>query len=99
MDGIYFPIVIKQNTEVINVPLHIVVGPWSMDILACVALESFSVDVGIDIELSVGIPYAWCPNALTINFLMVLEPELVILEVEPVETVADILPIDEVFGM
>ena len=59
-------------------------------------MQAFSVDVGKDVELTVGIADAGSPDALTIDFLMVLQGELVVSEVEAIEAIADVLPVHKV---
>ena len=96
MDGIDLPIVVEEYAEVIDTPLHVMMLPWPADILGGVALQAFAVDVGKDIELAVCIAYGGCPDALTVDLLMILQREGIIREVETVEAVGDILPVHEI---
>ena len=99
VDGIDFPIVVEEYAQVVDVTLHVVMLPRPADILGGIALQSFAVDVGIDIEHSVGIADARGPDALTINLLVVAQGEGVILEVEAVEAIGYVFPIDKILGM
>ena len=99
VDGINFAIVVEKHREVVDISLHIMMRPRSSDILGGKALQALAVNVRKDIELSVGIADSWCPDALTVNFLMILQRKLILREVETVKTVADILPIHQVPGV
>ena len=94
--GIYLAVIVKEHAEVIDASLHVVVLPGTADVGTGVALEPLAVDVGEDVELSVGIAYGGSPDALSVYLLVVAEPEGIVLEVEAVEAVADVLPVDEV---
>ena len=99
VNGIDFAIVIEKHTEVVDVALHVVVLPRSLDVLGGVALESLAVHVREHVELSVGIADAGSPDALSVDFLMILQGEPVFREIELVEAVRDVLPVHEVFRM
>ena len=97
MNGIDFPVIVKKHAKVVDVTLHVVVCPRSLDVLCCVALQAFSVDVGEHVELPVGITNARCPDALTVNLLVILQRESLVVEVKAVEAVRDVLPVHQVF--
>ena len=99
MYGIHLPVVVEEHAQVVDVSLHVVMLPRTADVAGGIALQSLAVDVGEDIELSVGIADTWCPDALTVNLLMVLQRETVVGEVEAVEAIGDVLPVDEVLGV
>ena len=73
MNGIDLPIIVEQHREVVDTSLHVVMLPRSADILRGITLQTFAIDVGKHIELSVGIADGWCPDALSVNLLMVLQ--------------------------
>ena len=81
------------------ITLHVVVLPRPTDVLRGIALKALAVDVGKDIELAVGITDGWCPDTLTVDLLVVLQRESIVVEVETIKSIADVLPVDEVFGM
>ena len=87
MDGVYLPVVVEQHAEVVNVALHVMVRPRPVDVLRRIALQTLAVDVREHIELSVGVADAWCPDALAVYLLMVLQREAILWEVETVEAV------------
>ena len=97
MNGIDFPVIVKKHAKVVDVTLHVVVCPRSLDVLCCVALQAFSVNVGEHVELPVGITNARCPDALTVNLLVILQRESLVVEVKAVEAVRDVLPVHQVF--
>jgi len=99
MDGVNLTIIIEQDAQVVDTPLHIMMLPWSTNILGSIALQPLTIDIRVDIELSVGITDARSPDALSINLLMILQRESIIPEVKTVETVTDILPVHQVLGM
>ena len=99
VDGINLAVVVEEHTQVIDIALHVVVCPGAADVLAGVALQALAIDVGEDIKLAVGIAYAGCPDALTVDFLVVLQREGIVGEVEAVEAVADVLPVHQILGM
>ena len=97
VDGINLAIVVEEHGEVVDASLHIVVLPRSANILRSVALQSLAVHIRIDIELSVGMADAGSPDALSVDLLVVLQCEGIVVEVETVEAVADVLPVHQVF--
>ena len=99
VDGIDLPVVVEEHAEVVDAALHVVVLPRAVDILRGIALQAFAVDVSEYIELPVGIAYGRCPYTLTVDLLMVLQREGIVVEVETVEAVADVLPVHEVLGV
>ena len=94
MDGVDLAVVIEEHTEVIDISLHVMMFPRTFYLLTGVALQALPIDIGKDIELSVGIADSWRPDTLTIDFLVILQRELVVGEIETVEAVGDILPVD-----
>ena len=96
MNGIYFPIVVEEHTQVVDTSLHVMVLPRSTDILRSIALQALAVDIRKHIELSVGIADGRSPHALTVYLLMILQREGIIVEVETIETVTDIFPVHQV---
>ena len=68
MNGIDLPIIVEKHREVVDTSLHVVMLPRSG-----ITLQTFAIDVGKHIELSVGIADGWCPDALSVNLLMVLQ--------------------------
>ena len=96
MYSIYLAVVVEEHAEVVDASLHVVVLPRSAYVFGGVALQPLAVDVREDVELSVGVAYAWCPDALPVDLLVVAQREGVVVEVEAVEAVADVLPVDEV---
>ena len=73
MDGVNLTIIIKQDAQVVDTPLHIMMLPGSTNILGSIALQALTIDIRVDVELSVGITDARSPDALSINLLMVLQ--------------------------
>ena len=73
--------------------------PRPMDILCRIALQALAIDVREHIELPVGIADARSPNALTIDFLVVLQRETILSEVKAVEAIGDVFPVDKVLRM
>ena len=96
VDGIHLAVVVEQHAEVVDVTLHVMVLPWPTDILGGVALQAFAIDISKDIELTVGIADGRCPDALTVDLLMILQREGIVSEVETVEAIGDILPVHEI---
>ena len=96
VDGVHLAVVVEQHAEVVDVTLHVMVRPRAADVLCGVALQSLAVDVAENVELPVGIAYARCPDALAVDFLVVLQREAVFREVEAVEAVGGELPVHEV---
>ena len=96
VDSIDLTIVVEENAEVIDTTLHVMVLPWPTDILGGVALQAFAIDISKDIELTVGIADGRCPDALTVDLLMILQGEGIIRKVETVEAIGDILPVHEI---
>jgi hypothetical protein len=99
VDGIDLPVVVEKHAEVVDVTLHVVMLPRSVDILRGVTLKTLAVDVCEDIELAVGITDGRCPDALAVDFLVVLQGESIIIKIKTFETVADVFPINKVSGM
>ena len=99
VNGVNLAIVVEEHAEVVDVAFHVVVLPRSLDVLCGIALQSLAIDVGVNVELSVGIADAGCPNTLTVDFLVVFQRETVFLEVEAVEAIGDILPVHQVLGV
>ena len=97
VNGIHLAVIVEEYAEVVDVALHVVVRPRAFDVLGRVALQSLPVHVGKHIKLSVGIADARCPNALTVNLLMILQRKTVFAEIEAVKAVGDILPVHKVF--
>ena len=96
VDGIDLAVVVEKHREVVDAPFHVMVLPRSADVLGGIALESLAIDVRKDIELSVGIADGRRPDTLTVNLLMVLQRESIVVEVETVKAITDILPVDQV---
>ena len=96
--GVYLAVIIKQDGQVINVSAHVDVLPRPGRILGDEHLHAVAVDVGEDIKLPVVVTDTGSPNALTVGFLAVFEPEL-IAHVETVETIAQEFPVHQVLGM
>ena len=99
VDGVNLAVIIEEYREVVDISLHVVMRPRSSDILGGVALQALTVDVRKDIELPVSIADGWCPDALTVYLLMILQGKLVIRKVETVKTIRDILPVYKVLGV
>ena len=99
VDGINLTIVVEEHGEVVDASLHVVMLPWTMDVLRGVALQTLAVDVCKDIKLSVGIANGRCPHALTINLLVVFQREGIVRKVKAVKAIADILPVDKILGV
>ena len=38
MNGIHFSVIVEKHAQVVDVTLHVVVFPWPLDVLRCVAL-------------------------------------------------------------
>ena len=96
VNGVHLAVVVEQHAEVVDVALHVMVRPRTADVLRCVALQPLAIDVAEHVELAVGVTDARCPDALTVNFLMVLQREAVLGEVEAVEAVGDVFPVHQV---
>ena len=96
VDGIHLAVVVEQHAQVVDVALHIMVHPRPLYLLTGVALQAFAVHVREEIELTVIVADAGRPDALAIDFLMVLQRERIVAEVEAVETVTDVLPVHEI---
>ena len=96
MDGVDLAIVVEEHAQVVDVALHVMMLPGTADVFGCIALQTLAVDVGEHIELSVGIANAGSPDTLSVDFLVVFQREAVFGEVEAVEAVADVLPVDKV---
>ena len=96
--GVYLAVIIKQDGQVINVPAHVDVLPWSGRIFGDEHLHAMPVDVGEDIKLSVVVTDAGSPNALAVGFLPIFEPEFVA-HIETFETITQEFPVHQVFGM
>ena len=62
-------------------------------------LQSLAVDIGKDIELTVGITDGRCPDSLPIDLLMILQREGIVREIKTIEAIADILPVHEILRM
>ena len=99
MDGIDLAVVVEEHAEVVDIALHVVVRPRPFDVLRGVTLQALSVDVGEYVELPIGVADAGCPDALSVNFLMVLQGELVFRKVEAVEAIGGELPVHQVLRM
>ena len=99
VNGINLPIVVKEHTQVVDATLHIVVLPRSANVLTGIALQPFSIDVGVDIELPIGITDTGSPDALTIYLLMIFQRESVVVEVKTIEAITDILPVHQILGV
>ena len=99
MNGIYLTIIIEEHREIVDTSLHVMMLPWTPDILAGIALQSLAVDIGKDIELTVGITDGRCPDSLPIDLLMILQREGIVREIKTIEAIADILPVHEILRM
>ena len=99
VNGINFPIVIEKYAKIIDTSLHVMVLPGTTDILRGIALKALAVDVGKHIELPVMVADGWCPDTLTVDLLVVLQRESIVVEIETVKAIADILPVHQVLGM
>ena len=99
MDGVDFAIVVEEDAEVVDITFHVMVLPRSFNLLAGIALQSLAIDIGKDIEHAIGIADTGSPNALAVDLLMILQGKLIIGEVEAIEAVADVLPVDQILGM
>ena len=99
MHSIYLTVVVEDDSEVVDAPLHVDVLPRAFDLVADEALKSFTVDIAVEIELSVVMPYAWSPYALAVDFLAVLEREGIVIEIEAVEAVRYVFPVYEILRM
>ena len=73
VDGIYMAVVIKQHAKVVNIASHVVVCPRAAYVVGSIALQTLAVDVRENIEHTIVVAYAGCPDALTVDFLMVLQ--------------------------
>ena len=93
MDGINLSVVIEKHGEVVDPSLHVVMLPRSPDILGGIALQALAVDIGEDIEQTIGITNSRCPDTLTVYLFVALKRESIIGEVEAVEAIRDILPV------
>jgi hypothetical protein len=71
--------------------------PWTTDILRGVTLQTFSINVGEYIKLSVCVTDGWCPYTLTVYLLVILKRESIVVEVETVETIRYVFPIYQIF--
>ena len=96
VDGVNLAIVVEEHAEVVDATLHVMVLPGATDILRGIALQTLAVDIRKHIELSVSIADGRCPDALTVDLLMILQREGIVSEVETVEAVGDILPVHEI---
>ena len=96
VDGIHLAVIIEEHAQVVDVSAHVLMFPRSVYILGGVALQPLTVDVGIHIELSVGIADAGCPHPLSVNFFVVAQGEGIVVEIEPVEAIRDVLPVHQV---
>ena len=96
VDGVHLAVVVEQHAEVVDIALHVMVRPGASDVLCGVALQALAVDVAEHVELAVGVADAGSPDALSVDFLVVLQREAVLGEVEAVETVGDVFPVHQV---
>ena len=99
VDGIDLTIVVEKHTEIVDVTLHVVMRPRALDIFRGIALQALTVDVGKHIELAVGIADARRPDALAVDFLMVLQSKTVLREVKAVEAVRGKFPVHKILGV
>ena len=99
MDGIDLAIVIEENAEIVDAASHIVVLPRTCYLLACIALQALAIDIRENVELSVGIADGRSPDALSINLLMILQREGIIIEVKAVEAIRYVFPVHKVARM
>ena len=97
IDGIDLAIV-KQNRQVMDGASEIIVSPWSFRLVRYKNLHSDSVDIREYIELAVMITDAWSPDSLAVCLFAVFESEAVVVNVNPVESVAAEVPVDKVLG-
>ena len=98
VDGIDFPVVVKQDRKIVYVAFHVDMLPGACRIFGDEHLHAVAVDVGEDVELAVMITDAGCPNALAVGFFSVLQTELVA-HVQTVEAIAEELPVHQILGM
>ena len=96
VDGVYFSIIVEQNREVVYVSFHADVFPRTFYVVGNVYLQSLTVDVSEDVEFPVVISYAGCPDPLSVDLLPFGEREGGVVEVEAVEAVGYLFPVDEV---
>ena len=99
VDGVDFAVVVEEHAKVVDIALHVVVGPRPADVPGGVALQALAVDVGEYVELPIGIADARSPDALTVDLAVVLKREGIVGEVKAVEAVAHVLPVDKVLAV
>ena len=96
MNGVDLAIVVEEYGEVVDASLHVMVLPRTTNIFGGITLQALAVDVRENVELSVGIADGWRPDALTVDLLVVLQGEGIVVEVKAVEAIRDVLPVDQV---
>ena len=98
MNGVYL-VVVEEYREVVDVALYHYMLPWTTNIVGNISLKSLAVDISKYIEFTFIISDARSPYALTINLFAANKREGRVVEVEAVEAIANLLPINKVFGM
>ena len=99
VNGIDFPVIIKQYAQIVDSSLHIMVLPRTFRFLASKALQTFSVDIREDIEHSVVVSDTWSPDALAIYFLAVFQGKSIVVEIETVKAIGNVLPVYQILGV
>ena len=61
--------------------------PRTRDFFAGIALQALAIDIRENVKLAVGIANGRSPDALSVDFLMILQREGIIIEVKAVETI------------
>lgn len=98
VDGVYLPVIVEEDGEVVDVATHVDVLPWTGRIFADENLQAVSVDIGEDIELPVVVADAGSPDTLSIRLFSVLQTEFVT-HLEAVETIAQETPVYQILGV
>ena len=77
VNGINLTILIKEHREVVDIAINFMMRPRSLGTIRNIHLQTMSVDVREDIELSVVIADSRCPDTLSVSLLTVSEIEVI----------------------
>ena len=97
MHGINFPVIVKQDTQVVNAPAHVLVRPRTFRTFCREHLQAMVVHVDKDIETTFMVTDGRCPDTIAINAFFTLQMELRT-HIQLIENISHELPVHQILG-
>jgi len=98
-NGMDFVITIDgpEHREVMYPSTHIVMLPRAFRVVGYIHLHAYAVDIGEDMEFTIEVANARGPDALSVGFLTILQTEMGVVDLQPVESIATEVPVHQIF--